>query len=106
MVTAISVPSPPARLTRHHPVPGLSRHSLVLQYLDMSDCPSVDDTSVKMAVENCPQLVYLFLRRCYNVSGIYLGTEVSGVYLGTEEVSAGLGPSDKTVSSLSVSPES
>ena len=70
MVTAISVPSPPARLTRHHP--GLSHHSLVLQYLDMSDCPSVDDTSVKMAVENCPQLVYLFLRRCYNVSGTYL----------------------------------
>ena len=42
---------------------------LQLQYLDISDCPAVDDTSVRLAVENCTQLQYLFLRRCANITG-------------------------------------
>ena len=67
MVTGITMPLVPGRFCRLSPRPTLG-----LTYLDMSDCPSVDDTSVKMVVENCPRLHYFFLRRCYNVSGNFV----------------------------------
>lgn len=47
---------------------GAERRTLPLQYLDMSDCADVDDTSLRLIVENCPQLQYLFLRRCHKVT--------------------------------------
>ena len=40
-----------------------------LQYLDLTDCTSLEDTGLKMVVESCPQLLYLFLRRCTTISG-------------------------------------
>merc|ERR1712223_1831506 len=35
-----------------------------LQYLDLTACTSLEDTGLKMVVESCPQLLYLFMRRC------------------------------------------
>ena len=61
MVNTVYLAGPAARL----------RAGLQLQYLDVSDCPAVDDTSVRLAVENCTQLQYLFLRRCTNITGYY-----------------------------------
>lgn len=40
-----------------------------LQYLDLTDCASLEDTGLKMVVETCPQLLYLFLRRCTAITG-------------------------------------
>ena len=59
MVNTVYLAGPAAR----------QRPGLQLQYLDVSDCPAVDDTSVRLAVENCTQLLYLFLRRCTNITG-------------------------------------
>ena len=47
----------------------LFRRQLNLQFLDLTDCASLEDSGVKMVVEACPQLLYLFLRRCANISG-------------------------------------
>lgn len=41
-----------------------------LQYLDLTDCLSLEDTGLKMVVETCPQLLYLFLRRCTAITDI------------------------------------
>ena len=63
---------------------GGERRTLPLQYLDMSDCADVDDTSLRLIVENCPQLQYLYLRRCYRVTGTGLlsfSTRLNGVVL-------------------------
>ena len=46
----------------------LSPH-LPLQFLDMSDCSRLDDTSLRLVVESCPQLQFLYLRRCTQISG-------------------------------------
>ncbi len=40
-----------------------------LQYLDLTDCASLEDAGLKMVVETCPQLLYLFLRRCTAITG-------------------------------------
>ena len=40
-----------------------------LQYLDLTDCVSLEDSGLKMVVETCPQLLYLFLRRCTALTG-------------------------------------
>ena len=40
-----------------------------LQYLDLTDCLSLEDSGLKMVVETCPQLLYLFLRRCTALTG-------------------------------------
>jgi F-box/leucine-rich repeat protein 7 len=37
--------------------------------LDLTDCASLEDSGLKMVVENCPQLIYLFLRRCSGITG-------------------------------------
>lgn len=42
---------------------------LLLQYLDVTDCYSIDDDGLKTIVQNCPQLVYLYLRRCTQITG-------------------------------------
>lgn len=42
---------------------------LLLQYLDLTDCMAIDDMGLKIVVKNCPQLVYLYLRRCIQVTG-------------------------------------
>jgi hypothetical protein len=46
-----------------------TRRQLGLQFLDLTDCVSLEDSGLKMIVETCPQLMYLFLRRCVNVTG-------------------------------------
>ena len=46
---------------------GANRH-LGIQYLDLSDCQHVDDTSLRLVVESCPQLQYLYLRRCSQIT--------------------------------------
>ena len=48
------------------------RRQLGLTCLDLTDCVSVEDSGLKMIVETCPQLQYLFLRRCVNITGDYL----------------------------------
>ncbi len=47
---------------------GVTPH-LPLQFLDMSDCARLDDTSLRLVVESCPQLQFLYLRRCTQISG-------------------------------------
>lgn len=42
---------------------------LLLQYLDLTDCLALDDAGLKIVVKNCPQLVYLYMRRCVQISG-------------------------------------
>lgn len=34
------------------------------------DCSAVDDGGLRVIVRNCPQLVYLYLRRCIKITGI------------------------------------
>ena len=43
-----------------------------LQYLDLTDCASLEDSGLKMVVESCPQLLYLFLRRCTSITGKFI----------------------------------
>lgn len=37
---------------------------LLLQYVDLTDCASLDDNGLKLIVKNCPLLIYFYLRRC------------------------------------------
>lgn len=46
-----------------------SPRRLLLQFLDLTDCYAIDDTGLKTIVQNCPQLVYLYLRRCTQITG-------------------------------------
>lgn len=46
----------------------LSRR-LQIQYLDLTDCFPLDDNGLRTVVQNCPQLVYLYLRRCTQITG-------------------------------------
>lgn len=67
MISSLKVHQPP-------PTPGVSRKPTLrrlehLQYLDLTDCLSLEDAGLKMVVETCPQLLYLFLRRCTSVTG-------------------------------------
>ena len=45
------------------------RRLLNLQFLDLTDCTSLEDSGLKMIVECCPQLLYLFMRRCSTLTG-------------------------------------
>ena len=45
------------------------RRLLNLQFVDLTDCVSLEDSGLKIMVETCPQLIYIFLRRCYNITG-------------------------------------
>lgn len=51
------------------PMPAVTR--LALQYLDLTDCPAVGDDSLRIIVMSCPQLAYLYLRRCVQITGNY-----------------------------------
>lgn len=42
-----------------------------LQYLDLTDCVIVQDGGLRIIVQNCPQLAYLYLRRCIQITGMY-----------------------------------
>lgn len=42
---------------------------LQLQYLDLTDCVIVQDGELRIVVQNCPQLAYLYLRRCVQITG-------------------------------------
>lgn len=44
---------------------------LLLQFLDLTDCYGIDDEGLKTIVQNCPQLVYLYLRRCTQITGSF-----------------------------------
>ena len=50
-------------------IPQPDRRLLNLQYLDLTDCTSLEDSGLKMIVECCPQLLYLFMRRCSTLTG-------------------------------------
>lgn len=55
---------------------------LLLQFLDLTDCYDIDDNGLKTIVQNCPQLVYLYLRRCTQITGSYrLNTIQNGILL-------------------------
>ena len=49
--------------------PGSPTPRLPLHYLDMSDCPRLDDTALRLVVDSCPQIQFLFLRRCTQITG-------------------------------------
>ena len=42
---------------------------LVLTCLDMTDCVRLDDLSLRLIVQSSPQLEFLYLRRCSNITG-------------------------------------
>lgn len=42
---------------------------LHLQYLDLTDCPALENAGLKVIVRNNPQLAYLYLRRCVQITG-------------------------------------
>lgn len=46
---------------------------LLLQYLDLTDCTAITDNGLKIIVKNCPQLIFVYLRRCIQITGIYIG---------------------------------
>eukprot|EP00096_Caligus_rogercresseyi_P014950 TRINITY_DN7405_c0_g1_i1.p1 TRINITY_DN7405_c0_g1~~TRINITY_DN7405_c0_g1_i1.p1 ORF type:complete len:571 (-),score=155.81 TRINITY_DN7405_c0_g1_i1:122-1834(-) len=72
MISTISVHQPPPSprtLSPNFP-PQPQRRQLNIQYLDLSDCVSLEDSGLKMIVESCPQLMYLFLRRCSNITDV------------------------------------
>lgn len=56
-ISAISGPESPSRLQ--------------LQYLDLTDCIALQDNGLRIVVRNCPQLAYLYLRRCIQITGMY-----------------------------------
>lgn len=41
---------------------------LLLQYVDLTDCASINDAGLKTIVKNCPLLIYLYLRRCIQIT--------------------------------------
>ncbi|KAE8746739.1 hypothetical protein FOCC_FOCC006487 [Frankliniella occidentalis] len=73
-VTTLAVtpgPEPPRRLQ--------------LQYLDLTDCEALEDAGLRVVVRNCPQLVYLYLRRCINITGKYIARKQSKLQLHIEQ---------------------
>lgn len=42
---------------------------LQLQYLDLTDCMSLEDTGIQMIVRSCARLTCLYLRRCVHTTG-------------------------------------
>lgn len=44
---------------------------LQLQYLDLTDCVSLEDSGVQMIVRSCAQLTCLYLRRCVHITGMH-----------------------------------
>ncbi len=74
---------------------GISRRLLSnLQFLDLTDCISLEDAGVKMVVETSPHLLYLFMRRCNGITGEE-GNRILHFFfffivLGNREVSVGL----------------
>ena len=69
MISTVSVHQPVAVQQRQGLPTQPSRRLLNLQFLDLTDCVSLEDSGLKMIVENCPQLLYLFMRRCTNITG-------------------------------------
>ena len=66
-------PSAAAGMMTLQPNPApFCRRQLGLTSLDLTDCVSVEDSGLKMIVETCPQLQYLFLRRCVNLTGDFI----------------------------------
>lgn len=57
-ISSSSGPEPPRRMQ--------------LQYLDLTDCPALQDSGLRNIVRNCPQLAYLYLRRCTQITGKFL----------------------------------
>ncbi|CAG9759896.1 unnamed protein product [Ceutorhynchus assimilis] len=39
-----------------------------LQYLDLTDCVAIQDIGLRIIVQNCPLLAFLYLRRCFNIT--------------------------------------
>lgn len=46
--------------------------TLLLQYLDLSDCISLDDNGLHITVKSCVMLTFLYLRRCTKITGTLL----------------------------------
>lgn len=63
-----------SKITTINFVPGFDPpRRLLLQYLDLTDCCAIGDDGLKVIVRNCPQLLYLYLRRCMQISGEFGG---------------------------------
>ncbi|GAB6022872.1 hypothetical protein CHUAL_006969 [Chamberlinius hualienensis] len=48
----------------------LPSRQLFIQYLDLTDCHSLEDPGLKVMVRNCPQLSHLYLRRCIRITDV------------------------------------
>lgn len=42
---------------------------LQLQYIDLTDCVSLEDSGIQMIVRSCAQLTCIYLRRCVHITG-------------------------------------
>ncbi|XP_015908575.1 F-box/LRR-repeat protein 7 [Parasteatoda tepidariorum] len=53
----------------HHLPPQVIHHrQLYLQFLDLTDCHSLDDFGLKTVARNSPQISHLYLRRCVQIT--------------------------------------
>lgn len=59
---------------------------LLLQYLDLTDCSALEDGGLKIIVCNCPQLVYLYLRRCVKITGMQNGINRKKIVINLQAV--------------------
>lgn len=49
--------------------PGLDpSRRLQLQYLDFTDCSAMQDSGLRVIVNNCPLLTHMYLRRCHQIT--------------------------------------
>ena len=80
MISTIAVHQVPGSTSTLHPAHRVNsastlghlptrKRTLNLQFLDLTDCQSLEDSGLKMILEACPQLLYLFLRRCQGITG-------------------------------------
>jgi hypothetical protein len=52
--------------------PEMAPRQLALQYLDLTDCVGLGDIGLQTVVQTCPQLSFLYLRRCVLLTGNFL----------------------------------
>ena len=65
----------------------LAHTSLMLTFLDMSECSALDNTGLTITLLHCPQLTHLYIRKCNNVSGKTIKSDNSAILSLTSQVS-------------------
>ena len=65
----------------------LAHTSLMLTFLDMSECSALDNTGLTITLLHCPHLTHLYIRKCNNVSGKTIKSDNSAILSLTSQVS-------------------